>query len=395
MKKILWLPSWYPNKTSLFDGDFIQRHAMAAALYHPIHVIFVVKDPTSYGSRKTRIEHSIIGNLHETIAYIQPRKTGIGALDRFISFMTYLQVSRKLIAEYIQRQGLPELVHVHVALRAGLNAIQIKRKFKIPFVITEHWTGYNKKAQDNVYKRSWFFRIGIRQVLQNAGMLLPVSDHLGKLIADKFSTIPYKVIANAVNTNYYKFSKPMEVEFTFVHVSGMNYQKNCEGILRSFSKLLLVKKNIELIMVGPGGSELKTLANDLGISENVCWTGIISYTEVAAALQKASCMVMFSRYENLPCVILEALCCGLPVISSRVGGIPEVVNAVNGILVEAENEDELVWAMEQMINNYTVFNRRQIADNAAKRFSYEVIGRSISDTYSMFLQLNSSVSPPG
>jgi len=40
-KKILWLVSWYPNKYDLFDGDFIQRHAKAAALYNDIHVLFI------------------------------------------------------------------------------------------------------------------------------------------------------------------------------------------------------------------------------------------------------------------------------------------------------------------------------------------------------------------
>ena len=40
-KKVLWLVSWYPNKYDLFDGDFIQRHAKAAALYDNIHVLFV------------------------------------------------------------------------------------------------------------------------------------------------------------------------------------------------------------------------------------------------------------------------------------------------------------------------------------------------------------------
>ena len=109
--------------------------------------------------------------------------------------------------------------------------------------------------------------------------------------------------------------------------------------------------------------------------------GELSYAEVAQEMKLSSALIMFSRYENQPCVIVEALCCGLPVISSSVGGIPEIINDANGMLVSSENENELIHAMKQMIQNYRQYNRKQMADDAAKKFSYGAVGKEITAVY--------------
>jgi glycosyltransferase involved in cell wall biosynthesis len=103
-------------------------------------------------------------------------------------------------------------------------------------------------------------------------------------------------------------------------------------------------------------------------------------------MQLSSSLLLFSRFENLPCVILEALCCGLPVISSRVGGIPEVIDGENGILVESGNIPDLVTAMIQMIENYAEYNRKLIAEKAIAFFNYNTVGKQYSDIYNTVLK---------
>jgi glycosyltransferase involved in cell wall biosynthesis len=90
---------------------------------------------------------------------------------------------------------------------------------------------------------------------------------------------------------------------------------------------------------------------------------------------------MFSFYENMPCAILEALCSGLPVIATEVGGIPEIIRKENGILINVGKETELLDAMKEMIRTYHIYDRRQISREATEQFSYEVIGKKIVDIY--------------
>jgi len=95
----------------------------------------------------------------------------------------------------------------------------------------------------------------------------------------------------------------------------------------------------------------------------------------------ASVLVLFSRYENLPCVIIEALSCGLPVIATDVGGVSELVNENNGLLVRSEDEKDLTESMNDVMNNYKNYDREQIAAQAGERFSYATIGKQFNELY--------------
>ncbi len=135
-------------------------------------------------------------------------------------------------------------------------------------------------------------------------------------------------------------------------------------------------------MVGPYPDEVLVYAQNLGLDKaKVIFTGAVKYEQVAAWLQQSQALVLFSRYENLPCVILEALCCGVPVISTNVGGIAEVIDDSNGIIVSNEKEEQLQEALKQVYDNYTRFDRIKIAEVASKQFSYKTVGNEIDKVY--------------
>lgn len=381
MKKILWLASWYPNKISPFNGDFIKRHAEAVAIYKHVHVIFVVKDEYGVVTDHVTVENSTLGNLSESIAYYKPFITGLKFFDRIISIFIYLKIFRELITSFIKSNGTPKLVHVHVAMWAGIVALWLKGEKGIPFIVTEHWTGYAKNAIENIYNKGWFFKYLSGLVLKHARLVVPVSQHLGKYIQDNIYPGKFQVVSNAVNTAYFTLSDYSGSEFKFIHVSSMAPQKNIEGLLNSFSQLLLLLTNWKLIMAGPASVDLKIKASQLGLDNYIEWTGEITYTQVAKKIIESSAFVLFSKYENQPCVILEALCCGLPVIATNVGGIPEVITAHNGILVSSENESHLVQAMITLMENYKAYDKIQISEMAIEKYNYKTIGKIIADLY--------------
>src|ERR1700733_14547564 len=151
--KILWLASWYPSEKSPFDGDFIQRHARAASLYNAIFVIHVTgKQPGQfYVDQKTRDS----AHLNEHILFFTRSYSFFG---RIMANYRLQKMYRRAIKEYIRENGKPDLVHVHVPLKAGMAALWAKRKFKTPFIVTEHWGIYNDIVADNYKKRSPIFK---------------------------------------------------------------------------------------------------------------------------------------------------------------------------------------------------------------------------------------------
>ncbi len=279
--------------------------------------------------------------------------------------------------------SLPDFVHVHVAMKAGLIALYLKWKFNIPYLVTEHWTGYYRESADSLFKKSRLSKYLTRKILKNAFCLLPVSEALGRQINQYWVTVPFYPIPNVVDTRFFSYSgKKGEGKFRFIHVSTMNHQKNPEGIVRSFAEILKQGIDAELILVGPVPPTFEEFIRRMVPEpDNIRCTGEISYEQVGVEMKSASALVLFSFYENLPCVILEAQCTGLPVIATRVGGIPELIQDDNGLLVDAGNEEQLLKAMKTLILKEGTYDRIKISSVASARYAYDRVGKDICTIY--------------
>jgi glycosyltransferase involved in cell wall biosynthesis len=134
--------------------------------------------------------------------------------------------------------------------------------------------------------------------------------------------------------------------------------------------------------VWAGQPDLAELVIKSGLGNHIKFTGEISYDKVGEIVRSASVFITFSNYENQPCSILEALCCGVPVIATKVGGIPEIINSQNGILIEPKNELQLFRAIEKIWKNITNYNQQAIAEDSKNKFSFYTVGEQLSLLYS-------------
>ena len=158
-------------------------------------------------------------------------------------------------------------------------------------------------------------------------------------------------------------------------------------MVKAAIKLAELGYDFELLLLGNDDKELLKFVESTGLlNKNILIKPELPYSDVAKQMQESSALLLFSRFENLPCVLLEALCCGLPVISSDVGGIPEVITHKNGILVKSDDVDGLVNAMKSMIDNYSKFDREAIANDASRKFSYEVVAEKYLQVYKSLIE---------
>lgn len=375
---ILWLPSWYPNKLAPFDGDFIQRHAQAAALYNNIHVIYATPDERIVANS---IDESVNrnGKLTEHIIYF--KKSG-SFLGRVRAFLQWNKILKRTIKRYIEENGKPAIVHVHVPMKAGLIARWIKRRYRVPYIVSEHSAHYKMSSHDDFFDKSFVYRKQVARVFKGARAVTNVSVTMGNIIKDLFDLSQVRIINNTVDTGLFNYEVSAPKKFRFIHVSTLTEsQKNVTGILRAIGALSKKRQDFELAIVGPADKVLKESIKSLGIEDLVSLCGEVSYADVSKQMKMASALVLFSRYENLPCVIIEALSCGLPVIATDVGGVKELVNQYNGLLVRSENENELTESMNNMVNDYKNYDREQIAIRAGERFRYATIGKQFNELY--------------
>ena len=102
MSYVLWLASWYPCKLTPFDGDFIQRHARATALFEKITVIHVKKDEHRIITDDVKENISTSKNLTEIIVYYHSYKTGFNLFDRILSTAKYKKTYRAILKKHIK-----------------------------------------------------------------------------------------------------------------------------------------------------------------------------------------------------------------------------------------------------------------------------------------------------
>jgi glycosyltransferase involved in cell wall biosynthesis len=387
MYNVLFLASWYPSKVDPFDGDFIERHAKSISLTNRVFVIYVVKDPT-IKNRETTVDKEILGNLISYKGYYPYSKSKLKWFEKIHSnlwsFRLYNRIFKTILSEY----GMPDIVHLNVLMKAGLFALRLKKKYKLPYVLSENWTGYYPERKDGFRQQSFFYKSLSKKIYRNCDLPLPVTKDLGKKMNQLLDIEKhFEVIPNVVDTAlFYPSFDNKNPKKRFIHISTLGYHKNIWGILNATEKLYQKRKDFELYLAGNASSEIIKWTKDHGLY-NTCifYTGLISYEEVAQNFRKADALIMFSRYENLPCVILEALCSGLPVISTDVGGIREVISEENGILIESEKENQLIDAMAYLLDNSEKYKKEKIASSAKEKFNYSTVGNQFNDAYKRVL----------
>lgn len=385
-KNILWLPSWYPDKIKPYNGDFIQRHAKAAGIFHFIQVIYVVRDEDGKITNDSKVENSTSGNVNEKICYYYSPRFSLSIFNKLFSGLKRRKCYKKLITEFIRQNGKPDLVHVHVAMQAGLIARWIKRKYHIPYIISEHWTGYLPEAQDPFLNLPYYIRRAWKKVLENAGSFSVVSDYLGACIKKEFSNLKYRVIPNVVDTDIFSPAESNVRNTTrFIHISGLDYQKNPEDIIKAFAKLKEKNSDFLLTVVGPGHDKLKLLAKELDIESHLNFYFEMPQIELAELIRQSNALILYSRYETFGCVLIEANACGVPVIVSDLSVFKETIREnVNGIFVTGNNPDLLAKKLLWFINNRNQFNHSEIAGQAKQLYNYERVGKMFSDWYNEF-----------
>lgn len=227
----------------------------------------------------------------------------------------------------------------------------------------------------------------VRKIIRHAAVLITVSEALGNQIQKNWIPVPFLKIPNVVDTRFFYPEIKPKITFRFIHISTLRYPKNPEAILRAFASLIKEGVQAELVLVGPPNPSLEKQAAEYRLTPGIIrFTGEITNVQVGQELRNSSASILFSFYENMPCVILESLCSGVPVIATSVGGIHEVIGVENGILVRAGDEVELLAAMKTMMDKADVYDREKISRLASDLFSYKTVAREIQEVYKTVLK---------
>lgn len=365
-KHILFLCGWYPSRVLPNNGDFIQRHAEAVRIKHHVSVLHIISD---YNCKQNiEFTREIINGVHTYITYVKTTTNPIKKAYRFF----------KAFKQTVKHIGKFDVVHLNKLFPFGLFALYFKWLYKKVFIISEHWTGYHKPQSQNISGIEIFIS---KIIAKHAKHICPVSKNLQNAMEDIGITGTYHIVPNVVDTSLFKPTIKQNKQFTILHVSNMlDAHKNVSGIIESIKKFSEFTTDFKLILVGENAIQYQKKAKALNISKYIDFIDHLPHVKIVELMQQADIFVLFSNYENLPCVILESFACGTPVISTNVGGISEFFPDDFGFLIDAKNQAQLLNKLKLTYVNKN-FDKDKLHKYATQNFGKTAIAESFSKLY--------------
>lgn len=374
-KHILFLTSWYPDRILVDNGDFIQRHAQAVAQKNKVTVVHAIKDE-KLKNKKFQVEISENQGVKEVVVYV--KSASFGPFNLVYLLQAYLE-GLKHVESF-------DMIHLNVIYPAGLIAAYLKQKFKKPLVLTEHWTSLHA---DNFKKLPKYKQFFIRKIFKSIDLVLPVSTHLGQSIKAIEPSVQYQVIPNVVDLAKFSIkSSNQNSPVRFLHLSNLdNQHKNISGLLNVAKSLADQNYSFQFHIGGNGDLKpIQAFVREHQLENYIFPFGRLEHHEVNQKMNDSDCFVLFSRYENQPCVQAEALACGIPVIATNVGGIGEFLPENFGILIDSENENQLENAMLKVIEGKRFESSENLHNYAKQQFSKEKIAEQFEEVYNRLLK---------
>jgi len=383
-QKILFLARWYPDRYDPMTGLFIRRHAEVAAGFADVAVLYLRAAPDKpFGYLiEQKKDHDVL----TTAVYYGTKSILPSFIAKMVSGLMFVIAFIKGYRFVVDTWHKPDIIHVNVLTRLGVFALALRWFRGVQYVITEHWSRYLPiTGTYNGFIRKFITKL----VVQNASAISTVSENLAKAMQSHgLYNQHYMILPNVVDTDAYipAASEPSRGIKRFIHISCFeDRSKNITGLLHAISNLSKLRDDFECIMVGEGIDleKMKSLSTHLELNESkVKFTGLLENEDIVSSYQSAKFMVMFSNYENMPVVISESLSCGLPVVATAVGGIPEYINENNGRLVAAGDEAALLEAINYMLDHYPEFDKQKIRQNAVGIFGKKAVAQKLGELYS-------------
>ena len=369
-KHIVFLARWYPHRYDPMFGLFVQRHAEAAALFNDITVVYC-HACERLQANKFEIVRTNENNVDTIRVYYKKPKNKFQSLLRFYrANMMALKLCKK-----------PDLIHVHVLTRLGVIAWIQKILHRTPYIITEHWSRYLPGNDFSGFLR----KTACKLVVRNAKTVTTVTENLATAMKNHgLKNDNYVVLPNVVNLDMFHISEKNNNPCKIIHISCFeDKSKNISGLLESLK--IIDDKGIDfqckLIGEGMDLDLMKEKAKNLQLINKVSFTGLLQGQALADELSSGDFLVLSSNYENMPVVILEALASGLPVVSTNVGGIKEMIDDTKGILVEPRNKEALAEAMIKMIETHKNYDANYLRNSVIEKYGYESVGRFLDSIY--------------
>jgi glycosyltransferase involved in cell wall biosynthesis len=290
----------------------------------------------------------------------------------------------------IAREQKVDLIHSHGYKGDILLGALSKKLRKLPMVSTIHgWTGMRKLSRIYIYE--WFDCLclnGADAVITVNSAMLASSRFRWLFVKNKIQCIPNGIADFSCATTLLPVEDPIPLfcrgHFIVGALGRLSPEKGYDLLIKAFGRLHEAVSDARLVIIGEGPERetLETLVKQLGLDDHILMPGFREHAR--RYLPLFSCFVISSYTEGLPMSLLEAMLTEIPVVSTDVGSIAEVLEADrNGTLVEAGDIEGLFRAMLWVFNNTSLAADKAFAARATivSKYSAKAMAKAYNKVY--------------
>ena len=308
--------------------------------------------------------------------HVVERSLPLGIYRRAMPLVQHLLV--KIYKKAEKSFGKPDVIHAHFYSIAAIASV-LKKKFDVPFVVTEHSSKLNK----NILEISKIDIKLAKKAYQNADKVIAVSNALAQNLHNNFG-VNAEVIHNIVDVSNFQYVKREKRDnFTFVSVGNLIQIKGFDLLIEAFAEAFKDDKSVSLKIVGDGPerNNLQNIVNQCGANDKITFLGEICREKLRDVYKESDAFVLTSRSETFGVAYIEAMTTGMPVIATACGGPNDFVNEQNGYLIPVDDKNALIDALKKMRDNAYGFNSLEISEMCVKKFSPENIANLLVSLY--------------
>lgn len=382
--KILVLPSFYPDPSNTNLGSFFKEQVKTLTEFGiKLDVIYVEKKSL----RKLSFRNLLLSYFQSVIideSHWKEYRIKGWNFPGTIGKNLWIYLSEKLVEKYIVENGRPDLIHSHNVFWAGVVARNIMEKFNIPFIINEHSSTFLEKNLSNKKQ-------GIAlKVYSKASKVIVVSQSLKTAIKEIGPKLKIDIIPNIVDTDFFIPEKQKQSDddiIKFVAIGNLNKNKGHELLIEAFFEVSKINQNVilEICGDGPEKKQLYKKIRAINMENKIKLAGHLNKYQILGKLRESDCLVHTSYFETFGVVLIEALSCGIPFITTKCGGPEDIYEDGVGYLIDVGNIVALTEAILKFIDQKSKFSKSQLRSIVLKKYSRKAVFEKFILTYSEIL----------
>ena len=378
---ILEIPSFFTP----YGGEFCLDQAKALkAVGHEVRILSNVQLALTIGAKDYfSLPYRLYEHEMDGITICQSFQRGVPKAIRW-NAKRWVAIVCQMFDDYVARYGKPDILHAHCAKWAGYAAMKIGRKYGIPYVITEHLSKLVfEKEFGPAPVDTWQIPL-LKEAYHEAKMVVPVSEELVENIACYFGKdYRWQAVSNTIDTDFFNYQPRSSREwrpFRFCCLANFWPLKGYDVLIPAFQQLRQSGVDAELHIAGRGtdSAAFRSLLSD-GITTH----GLLNKESVKKLLYQSDALVLASRSEVQPLVLLEAMSTGIPVIATDC--IPQSLRIEGGCTIVPVDEIGTLAEAMKSVSEQTDFDGMAVSEKVRQLASPEVIGRQLSELFTDIL----------